>query len=128
MAEKMSATTNALNWFEIAVTDMDRATRFYEAVLDIKLFPLEMMGMQMALFPTEAPYVGGALAKSPNHNVSQAGTTVYLNCNPDLQKVLDRVPAADGHVAMGKTSIGENGFMAFIIDSEGNKIGLHSTE
>lgn len=128
MSEKMSTDTNALNWFEIAVIDMDRAVRFYESILDVELFRMEMMGMEMAMFPSQSPYVGGALAKSSNHLPSHSGTTVYLNANPDLQLVLDRVPAADGKIVMEKTAIGENGFMAFFIDSEGNKMAVHSTE
>lgn len=128
MSEKMSANTNAINWFEISVSNIERATKFYEAILDIKMYQMEMMDTKMAMFPTgpESGKLGGALAESNMHHPSDKGVLVYLNANPDLQIVLDKVAAAGGKVNLPKTSIGGNGFMAFISDTEGNTIGLHS--
>ena len=73
--------------------------------------------------------VGGALVDSGGfHKPSQTdGPLVYLNGNPDLQNVLDRVEEAGGKIMVPKTEISpEYGFMAVIFDSEGNRIGLHS--
>lgn len=129
MSAKLSASTNALNWFEIAITDVARAQKFYETIFDIQLFGMDMMGMNMLMFPPQPPHSSGALVKSEDHKPSQEGAIIYLNGNPDLQLVLDRIPAAGGKVVLPKTNIGENnGYMAFFIDSEGNKVGLHSNE
>ena len=126
--EKLSATTNALNWFEIPVTDADRAQTFYETIFDIQMFPIDMMGMKMIMFPSQSPKSGGALVKSESHIPSKTGSLIYLNGNPDLQLVLDRIPAAGGEIVMPKTFIdADTGYMAFFIDSEGNNVGLHSS-
>jgi len=125
--KKMSETTNALNWFEIPMTDAARAQNFYEQIFDIKMFPMDMMGMLMLMFPSQSPHIGGALVKSENHKPSTEGALIYLNGNPDLQLVLDRIPAAGGSISMPKTMIDEeNGYMAFFMDTEGNLVGLHS--
>jgi uncharacterized protein len=124
--EKLGTATNALNWFEIPVSDVARAKKFYETAFDIEMHQIEMMGMQMVMFPSQSPKSGGALVKSPNHKPSTEGSIVYLNGNPNLQIVLDRIEGAGGKITMPKTSIGENGNMAFFLDTEGNHVGLHS--
>jgi hypothetical protein len=126
--EKLGTTTNALNWFEIPVTDVARAKKFYETVFDIEMEQIEMMGTQMLMFPSQSPKSGGALVKSPDHKPSTEGSVIYLNGNPNLQLVLDRIESAGGKVTMPKTSIGENGYMGFFLDTEGNLVGLHSGE
>ena len=128
MNDKMSAQTNALNWFEIAVSDISRAKKFYETIFEVKMEDSEMPDMKYAMFPwsAEAGKVGGGLAQSPMHKPGSGGSIIYLNANPDLQIVLDRVEKAGGKITMPKTAIGENGFMAFFIDTEGNSMGLHS--
>jgi uncharacterized protein len=88
-----------------------------------------MMGMDMAMFPYEpaSGKASGCVCKSDMHKPSQDGTLVYLNGNPNLQQVLDKVESAGGKVAMPKTKISDDvGYMAFFIDTEGNKMGLHS--
>lgn len=125
--EKLSATTNALNWFEIPMTDVGRAKKFYETIFEIELFQMDMMGMQMLMFPSQSPKSGGALVQSENHKPSTEGSLIYLNANPDLQLVLDKIEAAGGQITMPKTHIDpETGYMAFFIDTEGNMVGLHS--
>lgn len=128
MNEKMSSATNALNWFEIPATDISRAKKFYETVFEIKMEEMEMPGMKYAMFPFDPTNgkVAGGLAQSPMHVPGSTGAIVYLNANPDLQKILDRIENAGGKITMPKTSIGENGFMAFFTDSEGNTMALHS--
>ena len=126
----METNVNALNWFEIPATDVNRAQEFYEGIFDMEMAPMqEMMGMKMVSFPTEMDNgkVSGALVESPSHKPSNEGTVVYLNANPDMQAVLGRVEELKGTVIMPKTEITpEIGYMAFFIDTEGNKIGLHS--
>jgi hypothetical protein len=125
--EKLGTATNALNWFEIPVTDVARAKKFYETSFDIEMDQMEMMGMQMVMFPSQSPKSGGALVQSPNHKPSTEGSIIYLNGNPNLQIVLDRIENAGGKITMPKTNIGgDNGYMAFFLDTEGNLVGLHS--
>lgn len=125
--EKLSSATNALNWFEIPVTDVIRAKEFYETVFEIEMQTMEMMGMEMVMFPSQSPHSSGALVKSPSHKPSTEGSIIYLNGNPNLQLVLDRIESAGGEITLPKTSIGEeNGYMAFFMDTEGNLVGLHS--
>jgi predicted enzyme related to lactoylglutathione lyase len=129
MIEKMSANTNALNWFEISVNDMPRARAFYEKAFDMSMVPMDMMDIQMCMFPSEPPHTGGAIVKGPMHKPSEEGAVIYLNANPDLQRVLDRIEIAGGKIRMLKTLISpENGYMAFFVDTEGNVVGLHSNE
>jgi predicted enzyme related to lactoylglutathione lyase len=84
-----------------------------------------MDGFQVGMFPSEDG-VSGSIIQGEGHVPSTDGTVVYLNAGADLSVVLDRVEAAGGQVVAPKTSIGENGFMAYIKDSEGNRVGLHS--
>ena len=119
---------SALNWFEIPVTDLDRAKAFYGEVLAGELTLQDMDGEgTMAILPYEDG-VGGALVKSEtwNYKPSQEGSIVYLNGGDDLSVPLGRVESAGGKVLVDKMGIGENGFIAFFQDTEGNKVGLHS--
>jgi predicted enzyme related to lactoylglutathione lyase len=127
----MNANTNALNWFEIPVTDMQRAKHFYQVVFGIHMEEMNMpdMGMEMAGFPYEANSgkATGALVKSDYHRPSKDGVVIYLNANPDMKEILQRIEDEHGEVIMPKTQISpEIGYMAFFIDSEGNRIALHS--
>lgn len=124
----MTANENSLNWFELSVSDIDRARKFYETVFNIKMDPMEMMGMKMAFFPWEdgSGKANGALVQSPMHTPSTDGAKIYLNGNPDLADALSRVEAAGGQITMPKTAIAEFGYMAFFIDTEGNSVALHS--
>lgn len=128
MNEKMSSATNALNWFEIPATDISRAKKFYESIFEITMEEMDMPDMKYAMFPFDPAKakVAGGLAQSPMHTPGTTGSIIYLNANPDLQKVLDRIEKAGGKITVPKTSIGQNGFMAFFSDSEGNTMALHS--
>lgn len=122
---------NAIAWFEIPAINLDRATKFYEAIMNYRLFPMQMDNFQMRMFPVDDPMngVGGCLVNVMDNNKPTAtdGVLIYLNANPDLQNVLDRVEAAGGKIVMTKTQISpEHGYMAVINDTEGNRIGLHS--
>jgi len=125
----MDKNSNSLNWFEIPATDIARAKKFYENVFSIKMDDLgDMMGMKMVGFPAEMGNgkVSGGLVQSNMHKPSRDGAVIYLNANPGIQSVLDRIEPAGGKVVMPKTQITpEIGYMAFFIDSEGNKIGVH---
>ena len=125
----MTANENALNWFEISVTDISRAKKFYEAIFGIKMEQQEMMGMQMAFFPAENMNgkVSGALVQGPMHKPGADGAKIYFNGNPDLSAALSKIEAAGGKVTMPKTKISDDiGYMAFFVDTEGNGVALHS--
>ena len=127
----MTAKENTINWFEISVTDIKRATKFYETIFSIKMEQQEMMERKMALFPSENMNgkVSGALVKSAQHKPSTDGVVLYLNGNPDLSVALVKIEKAGGKVAMPKTHISNDiGYMAIFIDSEGNKVALHSNK
>jgi hypothetical protein len=124
---------NALNWFEIPVSDFERAKKFYESIFDYQM-PENMLGkvlMGFFLYDFQNGKVGGAICKSDMHIPSPEGSLVYLNCQPDLQVILDRVENAGGKILEQKTKISDDqnlGYRAFITDTEGNKVALHSLE
>lgn len=125
----MDKNANNLNWFEIPASDISRAKKFYENIFSMQMDQMEMMGMQMAFFPANQGNgkVNGALVQGPMHKPSADGSIIYLNGNPDLQKVVDRIETHGGKVIMPKTKISDEiGHMAFFIDSEGNRMALHS--
>ena len=130
--EKMSKNTNALNWFEIPALDTARAKKFYEAVFQIEMSTMNMMGMDMTFFPaSDEPNgkVSGALVKGDMHKPSMDGAVVYLNANPDIQSVIDRIIPNGGQVLMPKMFISDDiGYMAFFADTEGNRVALHASK
>lgn len=104
----MTAQDNALNWFEISVSDINRAQKFYETVFGIEMRQNEMMGMKMAFFPGDMMgKVSGGLVEGPMHKPSADGAKIYLNGNPDLQNALSKIEGAGGKVLMPKTKITE---------------------
>lgn len=118
---------NALNWFEIPVTDFARAKRFYEQVLGGPVHTEVMGGITMGFLPCDQGSVGGAICAGDQYRPSMDGTVVYLNGGDDLSAPLARVTTAGGKVIMPKTLITEEiGSMAFFVDTEGNKVALHS--
>lgn len=122
---------NAISWFEIPATDLIRATKFYETIFSTSLIAMDMPNIRMRLFPIEDMQngIGGAVVDSGGfHKPSITdGPLIYLNANPDVQNILSKVEAAGGKIVVPKTEISEAfGYMAIIIDTEGNRIGLHS--
>jgi len=118
---------NAINWFEIPVENFDRAKKFYETVIGAEMSPMEMEGVKSAFFPADNQNgIGGCIIKADGYVPSEKGVLVYLNGGDDLAVPLSRVAKAGGKVVLPKTSIGQHGFMAYFIDSEGNRIAFHS--
>ena len=125
----MNKESNALNWFEIPVLDLARAKHFYQVAFGIHMEEMNMPGMEMAGFPYDpgSGKASGGLVKSESHKPSKEGVVIYLNANPDISPILERITSEGGQVEMGKTLISpEIGYMAFFVDTEGNRIGLHS--
>ncbi len=120
---------NAVGWFEIPVVDMDRAVKFYETVLDAKLERNMVGEIDMAWFPmVDGKGAAGSLVSHKEwYKPSTDGTLVYFTAySGDLDNELSRVETAGGKVLVPKKSIGEYGFMAVVLDTEGNRIALHS--
>ena len=125
------ALKNAISWFEIPATDLDRAQKFYETILSISMTKLDLPNIKMRMFPIEdsSTGVGGSVVDSGGfHKPSVTdGPLLYLNGNPDVQLILDKVEKAGGKILVPKTQINEEfGHMAVIIDTEGNRIAFHS--
>lgn len=121
---------HALNWFEIPVADMDRALGFYASLTGraLRREAFGGPGEELGVFETEGDNeVKGALLKNPHFQPSAHGTLVYLNASPSLDAWLARVTAAGGSVALPKVTLPDGmGCFAHIIDSEGNRVGLHA--
>jgi hypothetical protein len=116
---------NAINWFEIPTTDLARAQRFYEIVLETKLRNEDFGPTPMCIFEVPAPGVAGALIFTADRKPSSEGTLVYLNTGGAMNACLARVTKAGGQVVMPRTDIGPPGFIALIRDPEGNVVGFH---
>ncbi|KAA9132527.1 VOC family protein [Marinihelvus fidelis] len=121
---------NPVGWFEIYVSDMDRARGFYETVLGVKLEALgdpNDPGILMMAFPSDMERygAGGALVKMEGFPVGNNSVLVYFSCE-DCAIEESRVAAAGGKVEKTKFSIGEYGFISLAIDTEGTIFGLHS--
>ena len=123
----MTPQRDAIHWFEIPVTDIDRAQRFYETLF-ARSMRREQMGPQtLAVFEYDGG-IGGALLKSDTMTrPGTEGTLVYLNAKPSLDAVLSRARELGATVLQDKLELPRDiGFIAQIVDSEGNRIGLHS--
>ena len=119
--------SNPVAWFEIYVDDMARARKFYEAVLQVTLQPLDGGGPDMMAFPSgmEGYGAGGALVHVVGMKAGGNSTLVYFACK-DCAVEESRVAAAGGRVEKPKFSIGQYGFVSLVLDTEGNMLGLHS--
>lgn len=122
---------NAISWFEIPATDIHRAQKFYESIFDFQMIPMDLQQIQMRIFPTTDMMngIGGAICTSGGFHIpsEDKGPLIYLNANPDVQIVLDRIEGAGGRILVPKTQISpEYGYMAVFIDTEGNRVALHS--
>ena len=126
----MSDSKHIISWFELPVSDMDRAKSFYETIFDIEL-ELMVLGdsFKMAVFPGSQSVVGGALVWNEDwYKPSNShGPLLHLNANPDLQTVENKIEKAGGNITISKRGIGPGrGFMAVFEDTEGNRVALHS--
>lgn len=125
----MNKDSNVLNWFEIPAADIGRAKTFYKTIFGLDdMQEMEMMGNQMAFFPADEGNgkVSGALVMGEGYLPTMDGALVYLNADPKMDAA-EKIEAAGGKMLMPKTHISpEIGYMAIFIDSEGNKMALHS--
>lgn len=122
---------NAVGWFEIPVSDIERAKKFYDSVFDIEININEFGGFIMGWFPGDHTKSGatGSLVKHDIYKPSLTdGVLIYFSCK-DVANELGRVKSSGGEIMQPKTEIGGgHGFMALVKDTEGNRIALHSNQ
>ena len=125
----MAQHVNPINWFEIPASNLERAKTFYEKTLGIQMRLIELGGFRMAWFPMAEGAVGaaGALMEAESYVPSYDGTMVYFSVE-EIEKVLNRASERGGKVISEKTSIGEFGFVGHFEDTEGNRVGLRSSQ
>jgi uncharacterized protein len=118
---------NPVNWFEIPISDIFRAKAFYEFVFDLSLEIHEVGSLRMAWFPMEdkAPGATGSLVETASYTPARDGVLIYFSVE-DIEATLKKVTEKGGTLLQPKTSIGEYGFVGYFLDSEGNRLGLHS--
>ena len=117
-----------VGWFEVPTTDMERAIKFYETVFDTKLDRNKMGDFDMAWFPwdQEGKGAGGSLVHHEQYTPSDDGTLIYFS-SEDVNTELARIEEAGGKILQDKTEISPDiGYMALFMDTEGNRVALHS--
>lgn len=113
---------------EIPTSDFSRAVAFYQNILNVAIEEVDMDGTQMGVLPGEAEAVNVVLVKGIDYKPTTDGAVVYLHAGMDLQPTLDKIAQFGGTVIVKKTEIApEMGFFALFIDTEGNRLGLHSS-
>lgn len=132
LLRKIDEETNIITWFEIPVSDIERAKKFYETILAIEMIKNKDGNDDSVFFPynpnviqATSGRVTGVLSKSEGNKPSLQGTLIYINASPGIQTVLDKVEKAGGKIITPKMQI-PPGFIAVIMDTEGNRIGLHA--
>lgn len=119
-------TANQFVWCDIPVTNLDRAIKFYSAILGQPVQKQSMPGMTFGLLPHANDSVSGCLVEMKDRKPSTDGPQVYLNCEGRLDMAIANVELNGGKVLQAKHPIGPYGFRAVVLDSEGNSIALHS--
>jgi len=117
---------NQIVWCDIPVLDLDRAIKFYSAVLGVEVKKQEFPGMTIGILPHDDGEVGGCLFTGSEDKPSDKGLLVYLNANGQLDNAIAAVMPNGGSVLKHKHPIGPYGSRAIILDSEGNRLALHS--
>lgn len=122
----MPSHANPVNWFEIPVTDLARAKKFYEAALSVEIVETEMGPNKMGWFPMEMGAAGaaGTLIQGEGYKPSHDGSLVYLHVDA-IDPTLEAINTAGGKTLVPRTSIGEHGFIAHFEDTEGNRVAIH---
>lgn len=112
---------------EIPATDISRAVEFYQSILEIEIQTIDMQDDEMGIFPNDGQSASVVITKGEGYEPASNGVLVHLNAGDDLNTVLKRIEKNGGKVLLEKTLIDEeNGYFALFLDSEGNKMGLHS--
>ncbi|MCB0279634.1 MAG: VOC family protein [Calditrichaeota bacterium] len=112
-------------WFEIPASNFERAIAFYEQILSIKIQPVDLGTVKMGFFPHHE--FGASICWGEHYQPGANGIVIYLDASPDLLTIQDKIEAAGGQILQSKKHISDNhGYMALFLDSEGNRLALHS--
>ena len=119
---------NVITWFDIPTEDFDRAVKFYSNILGNEIRVETFMGQKLGFFPMEGMegVSGDLVPPGPGNKPSANGTSVYLSCEGIIDEVIGRIELSGGKIVNPKTKIGDMGWIAMIMDTEGNMVGLHS--
>jgi uncharacterized protein len=117
---------NQIVWCDIPVIDLDRAIRFYTAVIGSEVKKHDFPGMSIGVFPDAGSAASACLYTAEGEEPSAKGPLVYLNCSGRLDDAVAAVEPNGGKILKPKHQIGGYGFRALILDSEGNRVALHS--
>ena len=122
----MPSHANPVNWFEIPVSDLARAKKFYEAILSVEIAETEIGPNKLGWFPMDKEAFGatGTLIKGDGYIPSHEGTLVYIHVD-EISPTLEAINNAGGRTLVPRTSIGKYGFIAHFEDCEGNRVALH---
>lgn len=113
-------------WLDIPVIDLNRAADFYSKVLAAPV-PVEQMGdCAYGLLPHTENNLSGCLAVCKDNQPSRTGPLIYLSVNGRLDEAVRIAHDSGGEVLQPSHAIGPYGFRAIVVDSEGNRIALHS--
>ena len=120
--------TKPLNWFEITFTDIARARTFYEQIFGVSMQQHEMGETTLAVFPYDrASATGGCILQGPDYVPSRSAAVLYLNAGDSIDAVLEKVEASGGKILLPKTALPPGmGVFSHILDTEGNRVGLHA--
>jgi uncharacterized protein len=114
-------------WVDIPVHDLDRAIRFYSAVLDGPVTREGGPGFAFGVFSHSQDDVGGCLYTPDDDNAPcERGPLVYFNTDGRLGEAVRAVAANGGRIVQAMHQIGPHGYRAIVLDSEGNRVALHS--
>jgi predicted enzyme related to lactoylglutathione lyase len=118
---------NQIVWVDIPCLDLERAIRFYSAILGCTVNKEDFPGFSIGVFPHESGEIGGCLFVKQDAHPSEQGPLLYMNCQSRLDEAVAAVVPNGGKVLQPKHPIGPYGFRSIILDSEGNRLALHST-
>lgn len=122
-----NAKNNSAVWFDIPVSDLNRAKTFYESIMDIKIFTEEFGDVKFCVLDHENGN-GGCLVINKKEITSKSGILVYMNVDGRIHDAVSKVELNGGEIIEPARMIGPHGVRAVVLDSEGNRIALHSTE
>lgn len=127
LVRKVFMTQNSIiGWFDLPALDVDRAVNFYSQVLGIALNKEIFGEFEMSIFPHSETAVGGCIYKSTDVKPSHQGILLYFNVDGRMEDAQSKVESAQGKIIQAKHAIGQHGFRSLVLDSEGNRIALHS--
>ena len=116
---------NRAVWFDIPVSDLDRAAIFYSAVLDVKVNREQFGDFDFCVLDHEHGN-GGCLVPKADEITSNSGILLYLNVDGRIKDAVSKVESQGGQIVQSVHQIGPHGFRSIVLDSEGNRIALHS--